>query len=406
MRRFLARLLKRPARAAVWAGAPGASVLAIDGRGRVSAFSPGAGAALGREEAGLSGLAFAALFTGADRKGVETALEEASGARVRVTILGQGGETAPAEISVAKGADGARSALILNAPAAARRPDLAQTAMAARAEAKERADLLADLSHEMKTPLNAVIGFSEAILSETFGPLGHDKYAEYAQHIRASGGHLLDLVTSLLDLSRIEAGRFALHCEMTDIGAVAQECASMVRLSAEKAGLRLVTRIEEDLPESWIDPRALRQILLNLLSNAVKFTSDGEVALEARREGEEIVLTVTDTGVGMSKEDLAKLGARYTAAQGDGVRGAKGTGLGLALAFALAELHGGSLKLDSAPGEGVKASLRLPVRVPQRPRRLEDLRQNAAARARPAPDVLTQLERIEAYRRERSRSAA
>lgn len=277
---------------------------------------------------------------------------------------------------------------------------------AAREEAKAATELLADLSHEMRTPLNAVIGFSGAMTAEVFGPLGHQRYQEYAEHIRASGAHLLDLVNSILELSRMEADRFQLKRETVNVGSIALECVGMVRLSAEQAGLRLTASIEDAMPESFLNARAVRQILLNLLTNAVKFTSDGEIAVAARCKGEVIEVVVRDTGVGMSAEDLARLGARFTAAQGAGVRGAKGWGLGLALAFALADRLGGALTLDSAPGEGVTALLRLPVVAAPRRRSFDP-----ADALGYAPDDdpafasprLTQLERIEAYRR---RSAA
>lgn len=288
---------------------------------------------------------------------------------------------------------------------------LRQALEAAKAETRAATALLADLSHEMRTPLNAVIGFSGAMEAEVFGPLGSTRYAEYAKHIRASGAHLLDLVNSILDLSRIEADRFRLKRESLNIGSVALECVSMVRLAAEQAGLKLVAEIENGLPESYLDGRALRQILLNLLSNAVKFTSDGEIRLTARRVGEAVIVTVKDTGVGMSAEELAKLGPRFTAAQGAGVRGAKGAGLGLALAIAMSEVLGGALRLDSAPGEGVSAELRLPI-VAAPARRAEpsladplgyadDDTPPEAASAAQTPG-LTQLERIEAYRRRRA----
>ncbi|MEQ8751832.1 MAG: HAMP domain-containing sensor histidine kinase, partial [Amphiplicatus sp.] len=270
----------------------------------------------------------------------------------------------------------------------------------AKREAKETADLLADLSHEMRTPLNAVIGFAGAMRAEMFGPLGHEKYDEYAEHIHASGEHLLDLVSSILDLAKIEADRFSLKREAVNAGALAEECAGIVRLSAEAAGLTLTTRIAPSIPDSFLDARAVRQIIINLLSNAVKFTSDGEITLSVEAEDGEIVLTVTDTGVGMSEAELAKLGARFTAAHGDGVRGAKGAGLGLALAFAFAELHGGSMKLSSAPGEGLTARVALPVVAPASPSRR---RREAVSMQNPA--LLTQLDRIEAYRRERASAA-
>lgn len=276
---------------------------------------------------------------------------------------------------------------------------------AAQAEARAAADLLADLSHEMRTPLNAVIGFSGAMKAEVFGPLGHARYAEYAEHIRASGAHLLDLVNSILDLSRIEAERFDIRRESVNVGSLALECVGIVRLAAEDAGLRLIVDIEDGMPESWLDARAVRQILLNLLSNAVKFTSDGDIRLTARCDGKTISVTVKDTGVGMSADELARLGARFTAAQGAGVRGAKGAGLGLALAFALARLMDGTLAIDSAPGEGVTARLSIPVVAPPARKRAPDLSDALGY----APDdeaapgaTLTALDKIKAQLRLRA----
>ncbi|MEX0643793.1 MAG: HAMP domain-containing sensor histidine kinase, partial [Parvularculaceae bacterium] len=329
----------------------------------------------------------------------------------------QGKTPRAVDLSMRERPDGRRAVLVTMRPEASDTEEtraLREEADAARREAKERADLLADLSHEMRTPLNAVIGFADAMKEETFGPLGHPKYGEYARHIRTSGGHLLDLVSSILDLAKIEADRFALKREIVDAGDLARECAGIIRLSAENAGLKLIVRIADELPEAALDARAVRQILLNLLSNAVKFTSDGEVSIDVRARGEDIVFTVADTGVGMSEAELSRLGARFTSASGDGVRGVKGNGLGLALAFALAELHGGSMKLESAPGEGMRATVKLPIREPAAPVRLHrtalptenPFKPRAGAKAPEPPVVLTQLERIEAYRRERQKSAA
>lgn len=407
MRRLFTQTFERLGlrRAAYWDGGPGAAVVAVDADGRVAALSGEADALAGHAAAAILGAPFLALFAEADRASVAAALGEGAG-RLAASLRRADGALVPVDLCFRRRESGESSVLILETRGRSTGEKLSAAAAAMRAEARERADLLADLSHEMKTPLNAVIGFAEAMAGETFGPLGHRKYAEYADYIRASGGHLLDLVTSILDLARIEADRFTLHPEMTDLAKLAEECAGIVRLAAERAGLKLTTRIAADIPESWLDPRAMRQIVINLLSNAVKFTSDGEIVLSLDRAGEKIVLTVTDTGVGMSRDELDKLGARFTAAQVDGVRGAKGAGLGLALAFALAELHEGSLEIDSAPGEGVTATLRLPVRRPERPRRLHAVSSADAAPAPATPQVLTQLERIEAYRRERQASAA
>ncbi|MCA8887890.1 MAG: HAMP domain-containing histidine kinase, partial [Parvularculaceae bacterium] len=261
---------------------------------------------------------------------------------------------------------------------------------------------------ELRTPLNAVIGFAETIERETFGPLGHENYAQYAEHIRASGRHLLDLVNSVIDLAKIDADRFTLERAKVDPAALARECAGIMRHAIDEAGLVLDLDIAGDLPESWLDARAVRQILLNLLSNAVKFTPDGAIRLSARCNGGEVIFVVADDGVGMSAENLARIGERFTTAQGTGVRGQGGAGIGLSLAMSLAELHGGKLVLSSAPGEGMRAEVRLPVVAARAPARGVVKAHMARARsADPAPaageTVLTQLERIEAYRREVAR---
>ena len=267
----------------------------------------------------------------------------------------------------------------------------------ARREAKLNLDLLADLSHEMRTPLNAVIGFADAMREETFGPLGSPKYLEYADHIAMSGGHLKDLVTAILDLARLEARgpETDRQRETTDLGALARNCAAMLDAPAREAGLSLSVEVEEGVPLSHLNARAVRQILINLLTNAVKFTSDGGISLRVAPDADDkIAITVADTGIGMSAEELARLGARFTSVHGKGVRGTGGAGLGLALAFALAEAEGGALTLDSAPGEGLTAKLELPVRAAPKRERVEADAQNGAAA------IQSQLDRIEVLRRE------
>ncbi|MEO0398033.1 MAG: HAMP domain-containing sensor histidine kinase [Pseudomonadota bacterium] len=344
------------------------------------------------------------------------------------------GTTGVFDLHCARRTDGKTDILIVDASLAdGERQALADAGAQARAEAKSSAAALADLSHEMKTPLNAVIGFADAMDAETFGPLGHAKYKEYADHIRASGKHLLDLVVSILDMARLDAERLQLSPVLCRPDALAKECAAMVRQTAEKAGLKLTLDIDDSVSESLMDPRAVRQVLINLLSNAIKFTSDGEVRLSLSTVADEVVFEVADTGIGMNTDDLAKLGPRFTAAHGSGVRGADGAGLGLALAFRLADLHGGRLDLQSAPGEGLTARLILPRkraahskassredsldRVQRKltdgattPTEIEVESPIPAPAPVPAPaartklsepaDQLTQLERIEAYRRE------
>lgn len=251
---------------------------------------------------------------------------------------------------------------------------------------------LADLSHEMKTPLNAVIGFAQTMKAETFGPIGTPRYKEYAAHIEESGGHLLDLVTTIIDLSKIDAGKRSLKIVEADPAVIASQSLDMVRHAIEGSQLSLTADIEANLPKAWLEPKALRQILVNLLSNAVKFTSDGSIGLKVFRAGASIIFVVSDTGIGMSKADLKVVGRRFSDAQADGVRGVQGSGLGLALAQELAVLHDGVLSLESAPGEGLCATVELPIGGPVARRRKFE---------RPQPDVQSQLDLIEAYRQER-----
>ncbi|MEQ1931741.1 MAG: ATP-binding protein [Parvularculaceae bacterium] len=395
------------ARGAVWDGGAGAGVLVVDDRGRIRGLSEEAPRLIGKTRRDAIGSSLADLFSHDDRDSVARALSlgtAASPVRVRLARHPESmidlrcGRTAGRRVSVL---------LVAAEPALA--PAIGQTPTVSPAPALNDGQALGDVSHEMRTPLNAVIGFADAMLSETYGPLGHAKYEEYAGIIRASGRHLLDLVNSALDLARLDAGRYVLKRETVDVGALIRECAALVRLDAEKAGLRIDVRIADWLPEAPLDPRALRQVLINLLSNAIKFTSDGSISLEARAESGELVLTVTDTGVGMAPAELAKLGARYASKGADGVRGAKGTGLGLTLAFALIELHGGVLRFASAPGEGMRAEARLPIvkaAAPARRLRSVQCSESIGGNAQHPPAVLTELERVEAYRRERARSAA
>lgn len=264
----------------------------------------------------------------------------------------------------------------------------------------DAADMMADLGHELKTPLNAIMGFAETMRAETFGPLGNEKYKEYAGHIHSSGAHLLDLIGSILDSAKVDAGRYALTPALTAPGPIAYDCAEMVRGQAEKAGLKLTVNIAPNLPEAMLDVRAVKQILINLLSNAVKFTAVGGIKFSVSENCGALDFVVRDTGIGMNQIALAKLGGRFTEIHQKGVRGSTGTGLGLSLAFSLAKLHGGALKLDSAAGEGTTARLTLP------------LRKNRGDFAAPqsdfgrAGDIQSQLDRVARYRREQAAKAS
>lgn len=263
------------------------------------------------------------------------------------------------------------------------------------------AGVLADLSHEIKTPLNAIMGFADAMRSETYGPLGSEKYKEYANFIHSSGAHMMALIGTILDSAKIEAGRYSLAPVLCAPGPVAKECAEMIRAECERAGLELKISIAENLPETMLDARAVKQILINLLTNAVKFTEDGEIELRVEEKCGAIDFTVRDTGIGMNQVMLAKLGGRFSDTHQNGVRGTDGAGLGLSLAFSLAKLHGGALKLTSMPAEGTCARFTLPVRKTQ----IDPAANGQYLAAGASGDVQSQLDRVAQYRRDRARRA-
>ena len=212
------------------------------------------------------------------------------------------------------------------------------------------------MSHELRTPLNAIIGFSEVMAREMFGGLS-PRYREYAALIQDSGQHLLDLINGLLDMAKIEAGKFDLHEELFDLAETAQSAARFLALAADQAGVRLT--VEMAVSQAFADKRAVKQMLVNLLSNAVKFTPPGgAVTLTAAAEGGAVILTVADTGAGIAAADLERLGRPFE--QSGNAKGKEGTGLGLALVKSLAALHGGEAVIASVLGEGTSVTVRLP----------------------------------------------
>ncbi len=235
---------------------------------------------------------------------------------------------------------------------------------AARAEAEAqnagKSRFLANMSHELRTPLNAVIGFSDIMRQRIFGPLP-DKYADYATSIHEAGGHLLDLINDVLDVSKIEAERYELSLDRFDARDVISAAISLVRLQANEKGVALSGMMPGEPLLVHADRRALKQMTLNLLSNAIKFTQGtGSVTVTLDAHEGQLELIVADTGVGIATEDLRRLGRPFEQAGGADQR-AQGTGLGLSLVRALAELHGGRMTIDSTLGEGAAVTLRLPV---------------------------------------------
>ena len=230
----------------------------------------------------------------------------------------------------------------------------------AEALAAGRARFLANMSHELRTPLNAIMGFSDIMRARMFGPLS-DRYAEYAELIHESGGHLLDLINDVLDMSKIEAERFELQRGIFDAREAVQAAMRLLRVQADTASVQLRGVLPPGELEVDADRRALKQIVLNLVSNALKFTPrGGQVTVTAHGYDGVLEIIVADTGVGISPEDLERLGRPYEQAGGVEQR-AKGTGLGLSLVRAFAKLHGGEMTIESRLGAGTSVSVRLPV---------------------------------------------
>jgi cell cycle sensor histidine kinase DivJ len=225
---------------------------------------------------------------------------------------------------------------------------------------------LANMSHELRTPLNAIMGFSDIMRAKMFGDLP-GRYIEYADLIYESGAHLLDLINDVLDMSKIEAKKFELVRENFDSREPISGALRIVRLQADEAGVQLRGVLPSQPLTVNADRRALKQIVLNLVSNALKFTPrGGSVVVTLSGRGDDMELTVADTGVGIAEEDLAKIGRPYEQV-GSTDKRAMGTGLGLSLVRAFAELHGGIMTIESRLGAGTAVSVRMPVVIPMPP---------------------------------------
>lgn len=231
---------------------------------------------------------------------------------------------------------------------------------------RAKSTFLANMSHELRTPLNAIIGFSEMMEKETFGPLANEKYVEYLGDIHMSANHLLEIINEVLDMSKIEAGRLELEEEDIDLAELVRSVLRMMASKAFGSGLMIKDHYEEGLPAVRVDRRLMRQVLINLVTNAVKFSKKGgriDINIGTLKSGE-VCITVQDQGVGIPSDKIQQalepFGQVSDRAENSHQRG---TGLGLPLAKAMVELHGGELKLDSSLGHGTTVDVYLP---PQR----------------------------------------
>ncbi|MDH3475554.1 MAG: ATP-binding protein, partial [Rhodospirillales bacterium] len=242
--------------------------------------------------------------------------------------------------------------------------DLRRAVERAETASRSKTEFLANMSHELRTPLNAIIGFSEIMTKEALGPVGTPRYREYAKDINSSGTHLLGLINDVLDVSKIEAGKYQLSEETVDICDIVESSRRLVSARAEQAGHELIVDLPKDLPPLLADPRTLKQVLLNLLSNAVKFTPDGgRISLRAHvLDDGSVEVQVVDTGIGIAANDLPHAMALFGQVDSKLARKYEGTGLGLPLSRNLMQLHGGTLRVESEVGEGTSVTLRFPSR--------------------------------------------
>lgn len=230
---------------------------------------------------------------------------------------------------------------------------------------RSKSRFLSSMSHELRTPLNSILGFSDILRNPRTGP-ADEGLRGYANDIHAAGAYLLDLINDILDMSKIEAGKYEIRIGQVQTRRLFEDTARMLRQNAADRQIDLRTVLADDLPDRFLaDGRAVRQVLLNLLSNGLKFTQrGGSVTLAAHIDGPDLVIGVTDTGIGIAPKDLERLGRPFEQVDNALNRRHQGTGLGLALSKALVEMHGGTLTIASTPGQGTTVTARLPLEGP------------------------------------------
>jgi len=241
--------------------------------------------------------------------------------------------------------------------------ELIRAKVAAESANASKSEFLAMMSHELRTPLNAILGFAEIFMKEMFGPHSDERYRLYATDIHDGGLHLLQVINNILDLSKVEAGRFDLDVQECNLADLAESVARLMQAKVDESGLKLKIKAPEDLPLLPGDQRVIRQMILNLVGNAIRFTDPGGVItvnIACEASGDQ-TLTVSDTGIGIAEEDIPRVLEPFGQADAGLARRQDGTGLGLPLVQSFIALHGGTLDLQSEPGVGTVVTLHFPA---------------------------------------------
>jgi PAS domain S-box-containing protein len=339
--------------------------------GRIRFASPSAQALLGRAPETKVGLAPASLVHTEDLAAMQAALVEASyfarSATAEVRMKRENGQYVWVEIRCrpTQTSNGTAADIVAVtrdiSDRKAHELELVKARDLAQEANRAKSRFLANMSHELRTPLNAIIGFSEVMKGEMFGPVGSPRYQEYTRLIHESGTHLLEVINGVLDMSKIEAGKFELTQERFDLADAVQSAIRFVKLQADRQGLAVKGQVDPAARTIYADKRAVKQILINLLSNGVKFTPrGGSVQVHCGPGVRGVELAVSDSGVGIPPADLERLGQPFEQVEGEHVRTKEGTGLGLALVKSLAAMHGGDVAIESSVGEGTTVRVRLP----------------------------------------------
>jgi PAS domain S-box-containing protein len=351
----------------------GVAVIARDGR--IADLSRSAEALFGYNAEELRGRPFAELFAPESRAATQDYLDGLVGAGVASVLAGrevigrvrQGG-LVPLFMTLGRiGEDGEKFCAVLRdlTPWKRSEEELLESKRRAERTSAAKSDFLAKISHEIRTPLNTVLGFSEVMIEEQFGPIGNERYREYAKDIHTAGGHLVSLINDLLDLSKIEAGKLDLTFASVNLNGLVQQCVALMQPQANRERIIIRTSLAPNLPPVVADARSIRQIVLNLLSNSIKFAgAGGQVIVSTAASERGAVLRVRDTGIGMSEKEIEaalepfrQLATSTRWGSGDG-------GLGLPLTKALAEANGASFAIKSARSAGTLVEVAFgPVRV-------------------------------------------